>query len=193
METLEAIIQDADRPGALADSCLATACLLGFSGFCRFSELINLRPCNFKVTDKMMNIKILHSKTDQWRQGDDILVARTRNTTCPVAMMEHYMQVTCMSWEDQCFLFRLIQATKRGQTFRELGKISYSCLKEAFKKKMADLSEEFGLHSLRAGGATATANAKVPDGCFKRHRTWKSKNAKDRYIKDNVESRLGVS
>ena len=79
---------------------------------------------------------------------------------------------------------------------RESGKISYSCLREAFKKKMADLdlpAEEFGLHSLRAGGATTAANAKVLDRCFKRHGRWKSENAKDGYIKDNVESRLEVS
>ena len=122
-----------------------------------------------------MKIKILHSKTDQWRQGDEILVARTNNSTYPVAMLEHYMQMTGMSWEDQYFLFCPIQATKKGQvtkkgqTLRASGKISYSCLREAFRKKIANLGlppEEFGLHSLRAGGATAAANAKVPDRCF---------------------------
>ena len=116
------------------------------------------------------------------------MLCSTRNTTCPVAMLERYMQVTCMPWEDQRFLFQPIQATKRGQTLRELGKISYSCLKEAFKKKMADLSEEFELHSLRAGGPTTAANAKVMDRCFKRHGRWKSKNAKDGYIKDNLRA-----
>jgi len=68
--------------------------------------------------------------------------------------------------------------------------------KGSFCKKLADLgfpSEEFGLHSLRSGGATAAANAKVPDRLFKRHGCWKSKNAKDGYIKDDVESRLKVS
>ena len=71
------------------------------------------------------------------------------------------------------------------------GKISYSCLREAFKKTMADLDfplKEFGLHSLRAGGATTAANVKVPDRCFKRQERWKSENAKDGHIKDNVES-----
>ena len=49
VETLEAIVLDAEGSGTLADLRLATACLLGFSGFLRFSELINLRPCNFKI------------------------------------------------------------------------------------------------------------------------------------------------
>ena len=58
---------------------------------------------------------------------------------------------------------------------------------------MGFLAQKFGLHSLRSGGATAAANAKVPDWIFKRHGRWRSENAKDRYIKDNLESRLEVT
>ena len=54
-------------------------------------------------------------------------------------------------------------------------------------------AKSFGLHSLRAGGATAAANAKVPDRLFKRHGRWRSENAKDGYVKDNMEARLEVS
>ena len=184
VETLEAIVQDAEGSRTLTDLCLATTCLLGFSGFLRFSELINLRSCDFKMAEEMMMIKFRHSKTDLWRQGDEVVVARTANKTYPAARLECYMQVTGMSWEDECFLFRLIQATKNGQKLRKSGKVSYSCLREAFKK-ISDLGlrpEEFGLHSLRAGGATAAVHAKVLDRCFKRHRRWKSENAKDGYI-----------
>ena len=51
----------------------------------------------------------------------------------------------------------------------------------------------FGLHSLRAGGATAAANAGIPDRLFKRHGRWRSETAKDGYVKDNVDSLLLVS
>ena len=47
---------------------------------------------------------------------------------------------------------------------------------------------QFGLHSLRAGGASAAANAGVPDRLFKRHGRWRSKAAKDGYIKDSEEA-----
>jgi len=43
------------------------------------------------------------------------------------------------------------------------------------------------------GGATAAANAGVPNRLFKRHGQWKSENVKDGYIKDSIESRLQVS
>lgn len=101
-----------------------------------------------------------------------------------------------MSLDDQRYLFRPIQRTKKGEGLRQSGKISYTCLRELFKKKVADLGlppSNFGLHSLRAGGATAAANAKVPDRLFKRHGRWKSENAKDGYVKDHLQSRLEVS
>ena len=53
--------------------------------------------------------------------------------------------------------------------------------------------KEFGLHSLRSGGATAAANAGVPDRLFKRHGRWLSENAKDSYVKDKLEDRLSVT
>ena len=49
----------------------------------------------------------------------------------------------------------------------------------------------YGLHSFRAGGATAAANAPgLNDRLFKRHGRWKSESAKDSYVK---ERRLEVS
>jgi len=52
---------------------------------------------------------------------------------------------------------------------------------------------KFGLHSLRSGGASAAANAGVPDRMFKRHGRWRSENAKDGYIQDALDERLTVS
>ena len=42
---------------------------------------------------------------------------------------------------------------------------------EAFKDIVPDISA-IGTHSLRSGGATAAANAGVPDRLFKRHGRW---------------------
>ena len=53
--------------------------------------------------------------------------------------------------------------------------------------------KQFGLHSLRAGGATSAANNGVPDRLFKRHGRWRSENANDGYVKDDLRSLLSVS
>ena len=59
------------------------------------------------------------------------------------------------------------------------------------KEAVGDL--DIGLHSLRAGGASAAANANVNERCWKRHGRWKTDSAKDGYVADSVESRLSVS
>ena len=113
----------------------------------------------------MMKIRILQSKTDQLRKEDELVIARTGNHTWPVSMMERYMNRKGMSWYNQ---FRKPRRVKTWQT----GKISYTCLRELFKKKISDLGlppSIFGLYSLRASGVTASANAKVPGRLFMRH------------------------
>ena len=63
---------------------------------------------------------------------------------------------------------------------------------EAFKDIVPDISV-IGKHNLRSGGATAAANAGVPERLFKRHGHWASESAKDGYVQDPLSSRLSVS
>ena len=51
----------------------------------------------------------------------------------------------------------------------------------------------FGLHSLRAGVASAATNLGIKDKLFKKHGRWRSDRAKDGYIKDNILQRMSVS
>ena len=74
--------------------------------------------------------------------------------------------------------------------------ISYSSVREAFKRDLKSVGADpskFGLHSLRSGGATMTANSGVNDRVFQRHVRWKSVQAKDTYVDDDLAQRLSVS
>ena len=85
--------------------------------------------------------------------------------------------------------------TKEGERLRKSGGLSYSRLRELLLEKISQLGMDpqlFGMHSLRAGGAMAAANAGVPDHLFKRHSRWRSRSAKDGYVKDSVDQRLSV-
>lgn len=93
------------------------------------------------------------------------------------------------------FLFCPIIAAKPAR-LRSSGKLTYSRVREIFKQKLDQLgfpSEAFGLHSLRAGGATVAAKSGVPDRLFTQHGCWKSENAKDGYVEDPLPERLAVS
>lgn len=196
VEILSEIVKNTVGKPTLSNIRLATACLLAYAGFLRADELINLRRCDIDIAEDKMVVRIVHSKTDQLRHGDEVAIARTKNHTCPVAMLERYLRVAQIPVSSTEFLFRSITRTKTGEKLRASGKLSYSTLRELFKKKLTELGYpaiEFGLHSLRAGGATAAANAGVPDRLFKRHGRWRSDNAKDGYIDDSSVRRLSVT
>jgi len=194
-EMCKAIAEDASKKGSLGDIRLAAACLLAFAGFLRYDELSNIRPCDIKFDVDHITIAIPKSKGDQLRQGDEVVIARTNASSCPVTMLEQYMIKAKIQADSRLFLFRPIVAGKIPR-LRDSGQLSRTRLAELIREKLDGLgysAVEFTPHSLRAGGATAAADAGVPDRVFKRHGRWKSENAKDGYVKDSLEKRLSVS
>ena len=74
--------------------------------------------------------------------------------------------------------------------------MSYTRTRERVLQAFAELGypkQLFGLHSLRARGASAAANAGVSDRLFKSNGRWKSDRTKDGYIVGKLESLLSVS
>lgn len=196
VDMLAALVRSLGQSPSLSDVRLAASCLLAFAAFLRFDELVKLRCCDVVVGEESMSVQIISSKTDQYRQGKSVLVARTGSPTCPVAMMEKYFVMAELSCTSSLPLFRAITHTKKGERLRASGGLSYTRMRELFLEKLKELGfdpSQFGLHSLRAGGATAAARAGVPDRLFKRHGRWKSELAKDGYVKDSQEALLSVS
>ena len=74
-------------------------------------------------------------------------------------------------------------------------KLSYSRVRELVKEAFKDCIDStlIGVHSLRAGDASAAANNGIPDRLFKRHGRWLSEKAKDGYVKDDLKERLSVT
>lgn len=196
VEMLNSIVGSLGPSPKLSEIRLAASVLLAFAAFLRFDELAKLRCCDIKFTESAMSVHIVSSKTDQYRQGDTVLVARTGNATCPVAMLESYVAAAGISLSSELHLFRGVTHTRKGERLRPSGGLSYTRMREVFLAKLDQLGydrSQFGLHSLRAGGATAAASAGVPDRLFKRHGRWKSETAKDGYVKDSEGARLAVS
>ena len=193
---LATLVDSLGQSPTLSDVRLASSCLLAFAAFLRFDELAKLRCCDVKISEASMAVHITSSKTDQYRQGDSVVVTRTGTKTCPVAMMEKYYAMGSLSHSSSLPLFRGITHTRSGERLRPSGSLSYTRMRELFLAKLRGLgfdASQFGLHSLRAGGATAAANAGVPDRLFKRHGGWRSESAKDGYIKNSREVLLSVT
>lgn len=168
-DMIQALVGSLGPDPSLADIRLVAACLLSFAGFLRYDELAKLRCCDVTFRAQSMSIRITSSKTDQYRQGDTVLIARSGSATCPVAMLERYFDAAKLSSTSKLRVFRGIVVTKNGEQLRPTGSLSYTRLRELFLTKLAGLGFDpklFGLHSLRSGGATSAANAGVPDRLF---------------------------
>jgi len=69
-------------------------------------------------------------------------------------------------------------------------------VRDYFKSTFKDILPAialFSMHSLRAGGASATAKCSVADRLFQRHGRWKSVSSKNGYVEDSLKSGLLVS
>ena len=88
-EILQVLVEKFNVEGALLeDVCTLTICILGYSAFLRFDELSKI---NISIFSAHMEIFLESSKTDQYRDGSRIVVARTSGACCPVSMMEKYL------------------------------------------------------------------------------------------------------
>ena len=141
---------------------------------------------------------IQKSKTDSYREGKWVLIARTGKLTCPVSMLKRYL-VKANRADKDSFIFRSLnyfRSCRQYKLKRTTKPLSYSRTREIVLEGLKEIGlnpKQFGLHSLRAGRTTSAANNGVPDRLFKRHGRWRWENAKDGYVKDDLRSLLSVS
>ena len=167
--------------------------------FFRIEEVLLIRygDINFHSGYAISNLEV--SKTDQLRKGNQVVIAESsNNNTCPVKIFKGYLSHLESSPVDPShYVFRAPSKTRSGHTLVSINKpISYSSVRDYVKSTFKDIVSNialFSTHSLRAGGASAAANAGVADRLFQRHGRWKSVSAKNGYVEDSLESRLLVS
>ena len=62
-----------------------------------------------------MAVHVQLCQTDQYRQGDKVIVAHTGSPTCPIAMMERYYSLATLSQSSFLSVLRGITKTKHGE------------------------------------------------------------------------------
>ena len=173
-----------------------TVCLVAYAGFFRISELLNLKLADVQMFDTHMALFIEKGKTDVYRDGNWVVISRTNSKLCPVRNFERYLNMAGLNSDDS-FLFQNLVKCKDIYILRSSNRpMTYSRMREVFIEAFLPLVpdiKKYGLHSLRAGGATSAANRGVPDRLFKRIGRWRSEKAKDGYVKDELSERLSVS
>ena len=130
----------------------------------------------------------LKRKNDQFREGSTILVTHSHSSSCPVAVTERFLLAGGHQKSD--YLFRKIRHTKHGFSLRPQP-LSYSRASELVRKQLKAIGlhpKQYGLNSLKSGGASAAAAAVIPDRLLVRHGGRRSESAKSMYIHETEEN-----
>ena len=98
--------------------------------------------------------------------------------------------------DTEAFLIPRLQKTKKGHKASKTKGISYTRINEVFSdniKTQDSQGKNYGLHRLRAGGASAAAHNGVNERLISKQGRWASESARNGYIEDNTKARLSVS
>ena len=126
---------------SLLDIRTVTICLLAFSGFFRFNEIAKIRSSDLQFSSTDVRIRVRQSKTDQYRDGNEVVIAKTKSNTCPVAMLERYMTMANFTLAGENWLLRPLTATKHGHRLKQVGQLTYSWVQEVVREALRRLGE----------------------------------------------------
>jgi integrase len=185
---------------SLTDLRNSVLVVVAFYALLRFDEIRNLKESHVVFHTTHMELVIPKSKADQLRLGNTVVIARLGGPTCPVHLLEYYLTeaslVSASDSPDNYVFRRCLHIKSKIVLTAKCQPMSYASVRALVKSKATQLglaAENYGTHSMRAGGATSAANSDVPDRILQRHGRWASGTSKDRYVKDSLEKRLAVS
>ena len=195
-DILEGILASHGHSSAnLADLRLLFICFVAYAGFLRLDDLSKITRKNCTFTSDRLTIHLPSSKADQFRQGSDIVIARTFKSTCPVSIAERYFAALGDPPDCQLPAVRRLQRKRTG-LFPTKHALSYTRTREilldALKPLVPNITS-YGIHSLRSGGASAAFNAQVPPILISKQGRWKSEKARDTYLKADTTTSLLAS
>ena len=172
--------------------------LIGFAGFLRIEELLEVRIKDVTIFSDHIEIFLPKSKRDQHRQGNTVYIAKTGSKYCPVVHLEDFLRKAGLNVKNdkEAFIIPVLYKTKKGHKASKTRGVSYTRIREIFQEKIQNLNllgQNYGLHSLRSGGASAAANNGVSDRKIAKQGRWSSETARNGYIKDDKVSRLEVT
>ena len=146
-----------------------------------------------KIYDECLILFIEKATTDQYRNSNEVLISKGNTVACPFSMFNKYLTISEIALGSKIFLFRPIFRSKNVcKLIYKNKKLSYTAARQSIISRLKLVSKDlnFGLHSVRSGGATAVANTNINEKYGKRHGRWKSDTNKDGYTINSVVNRL---
>ena len=103
----------------LTNSRLMMILVLSFIGFLRFSELSNLKRSDFILHNIHMSIFTEKSKSDIYRKGHWLHLAKLNSNLCPLDLTKTYFVLAGIDKQCDKYIFRGIENTKNDQRLKK--------------------------------------------------------------------------
>ncbi len=167
---------------------LSAMIVLGFYGFMRISEILKLKWADLSFEPDHICVHIRDAKTDMYRDGQFTYIAELDQELCPVSILRSYMSKNVLQQDNHVFCnFPVNEIVK---------KLSYSRAREVLMHVLVEAGENpqnYGWHSLRAGGCTAALEKGASVGSVMRHGRWRSSQAMARYVAPSLNTKLCIT
>ena len=100
--------------------------------------------------------------------------SKLQSVFCPIKLFKKYIEATKIKESEEKFIFRQICHNKQGFKLKDWDNpINYTTARDILLTNLKNIGLEktqFGLHSLRSGGATAATNFGINE-CFQKFRS----------------------
>jgi hypothetical protein len=108
---------------------LLPLCSLPYTGVLRYDELSSIRARHLLFQSEYLEIVIPSSKTDCYRKGNSVFIARTNSEYCAVAILDSYLKAADIDLKSDMIIFRSVTYFKTSNTFllrKQNIKLSYT-------------------------------------------------------------------
>ena len=171
-----------------------TMYVLSFAGFFRF-DVSRIRRNDIFFHEGFMVIKVLKSKNDQLRKGDEVIFSEISGPACPVKLLKTYLAHFSIPSSSRDLIFRPISRGKNSFKLVSQDKpISYTTIRAAFRRDLRSVGVTLPLlvfiPCVREGPLLLLIMGLVT-GCFRG--TAAGSPFKPKMMDDDLEKRLLVS
>ena len=138
---------------------------LSFSLLLRNEELRHLACHNISENEAGVIFLIVSSKTDVFRKGKKLFLAKQNGAFSVTDLLKNYMTKGKLKFQENKFLFGPVIKDKNNEHIDGTRQLSYDCCRSILMDKVKDIgyeSKNFGTHSFRSGGATTLAPRVTP-------------------------------
>ena len=114
------------------------AILVAYAGFLRSQELLAIRRSDIVFDNCYMSIFIEKSKTDIYREGAWVVIAKTNFKLCPVLNLINFVKLLGIEDDNsEQYIFCDLKACKSGHKIRTDKKaLSYSTIRDLFRNAL---------------------------------------------------------